>query len=82
MVLFLGFFLSRRVRLLEDNYIPPAVTGGVLFSLVARFGDAQLGIELEFDMRFRDLWLLVFFSTVRLSARLRTLPQAGRCARS
>ena len=33
MVLFLGLYLNRRIRVLADNYIPPAVTGGLLFAL-------------------------------------------------
>ena len=78
LVLFLGMYLNRRFRLLADNHIPPAVTGGLIFSAAAAllysFGD----IELQFDMRFRDLLLLTFFSTVGLSARLRTIVSGGK----
>ena len=34
-VLFVGMRLTRAIPLLERNYIPPAVTGGVLFSVGA-----------------------------------------------
>ena len=78
LVLFVGFFLNGRIRVLEENYIPPAVTGGLLFSLFTWFAYSQLDVELEFDMRVRDLLLLVFFSTVGLSARLRALASGGR----
>jgi len=78
LVLFVGMYLNRKIRLLGDNYIPPAVTGGLLFSvgvtLIYSFADVQL----EFDMRMRDLLLLVFFSTVGLSARLKTLAAGGK----
>jgi ESS family glutamate:Na+ symporter len=78
LVLFLGMYLNRKIKFLGDNYIPPAVTGGLLFStamaFLYQFGD----IELDFDMRFRDLLLLVFFSTVGLSARLKTLVAGGK----
>ena len=78
LVLFVGMFLNRKIRLLGDNYIPPAVTGGLLFAvgvtLIYSFADVQL----EFDMRMRDLLLLVFFSTVGLSARLKTLAAGGK----
>ena len=78
LVLFLGMYLNKKIRFLGDNYIPPAVTGGLLFStamaFLYQFGD----IELDFDMRFRDLLLLVFFSTVGLSARLKTLVAGGK----
>ncbi len=33
LVLFLGMYLNRRIRFLRDNYIPPAVTGGLLSGL-------------------------------------------------
>ena len=35
LVLFVGMYLNRKIRLLGDNYIPPAVTGGLLCSLWA-----------------------------------------------
>ena len=78
LVLFLGFCVNRRVSVLEENYIPPAVTGGILFSLVTWFAYAQLEIQLEFDMRVRDLLLLVFFSTVGLSRDFGPSPREGR----
>ena len=77
-VLFVGFYLNRKIRFLDRNYIPPAVTGGLLFSLLTWLVYAQLDVELDFDMRIRDLLLLVFFSTVGLSSRLRALAAGGR----
>jgi ESS family glutamate:Na+ symporter len=78
LVLFVGMYLNRKIRFLGDNYIPPAVTGGLLFAtgvtLVYIFAD----IQLEFDMRLRDILLLVFFSTVGLSARFKTLAAGGK----
>jgi ESS family glutamate:Na+ symporter len=77
-VLFVGMYLNRKIRILGDNYIPPAVTGGLLFSLFTWFCYAALSIEVEFDLTARDLLLLVFFSTIGLSARLKTLVAGGR----
>ena len=77
-VLFVGMYVNRKVQFLRDNYIPPAVTGGLLFSvgmaLLYNYGNVQL----DFDMQLRDLLLLLFFSTVGLSARLRTLAAGGK----
>ena len=78
LVLFIGMFINRKVRLLRENYIPPAVTGGLIFSTGAALLYSFGGIELEFDLRQRDLLLLVFFSTVGLSAQLRTLVIGGK----
>ena len=78
LVLFLGMFLNRKIKVLGDNYIPPAVTGGLVFAscvfFIYSFGDVQL----EFDMEVRNLLLLVFFSTVGLSARFKTLAAGGK----
>jgi ESS family glutamate:Na+ symporter len=78
LVLFVGMYLNRKIHFLKQNYIPPAVTGGLLFAtgvtLIYSFAD----IQLEFDMRLRDILLLVFFSTVGLSARFRTLAAGGK----
>jgi ESS family glutamate:Na+ symporter len=77
-VLFLGMFLNRRFKVLADNYIPPAVTGGLLFAAGTALLYSLADTQIEFDMRFRDLLLLVFFSTVGLSARLKSLAAGGK----
>lgn len=78
LVLFFGMYLNRRFRFLADNYIPPAVSGGLVFStltaLIYQFGN----MEFVFDLDYRDLLLLVFFSTVGLSAKLRSLASGGK----
>ena len=78
LVLFLGMYLNKRVQLLARNYIPPAVTGGLMFAVFSWLLWTIWGVELEFDMRFRDLLLLVFFSTVGFSAHLKNLAAGGR----
>lgn len=77
-VLFFGMYLNRKIRVLADNYIPPAVSGGLLFSVGVALVYAFADLQVEFDMRFRDLLLLVFFSTVGLSARFSTLLAGGK----
>lgn len=77
-VLFIGMYVTRFVPLLADNYIPPAVTGGLLFSIVALVLHEFADVKLQFDMHFRDLLLLVFFATVGLGARARALISGGR----
>ena len=77
-VLFVGMFLNRKIRVLGDNYIPPAVTGGLLFAVGTMLLYSFADMQIEFDMRTRDLLLLVFFSTVGLSSRLRVLAAGGK----
>ena len=78
LVLYLGMYLTRKIRVLRDNYIPPAVSGGLLCSIVVALIYGLADIEITFDMQIRDVLLLVFFSTVGLSAKLRTLAAGGK----
>ena len=78
LVWFIGHYLNHRFALLRDNYIPPAVTGGLLFALFSMGLYSFFDLELDLSMRQRDLLLLVFFSTVGLSARVSALASGGR----
>ena len=77
-VLTIGMYVNSHLSVLEQNCIPPAVTGGLLFSVFTFALHGLAGIELDFDMQLRDLLLIVFFTTVGLSSRLRTLLSGGR----
>lgn len=78
LVWFIGHSINHRIQILRDNYIPPAVTGGLLFAVVSMILYSVFDTELDLSMRFRDLLLLVFFSTVGLSARVSALASGGR----
>ncbi len=78
LVLFTGLYLTKKIRFLADNYIPAPVTGGLIFSLVTaliyKFGNLQI----SFDMELRNVLLLVFFSTIGLSAKFKSLVSGGK----
>lgn len=78
LVLFLGTWLTNRFRFLKTYNIPEAVTGGIICSTVVALIYAFSGREIVFDTRARDLLLLVFFSTIGLSAKFRLLIAGGR----
>ncbi len=78
LVLYLGFFLNRKIRFLGEYYIPPAVTGGLICSVIVALVYSMADLEIIFDMQIRDVLLLVFFSTIGLSAKLRTLAAGGK----
>jgi len=71
-------FLNEKIRLLGDNYIPPAVTGGIISSGLAAVVYFAADIQINFDMEIRDILLLVFFSTLGLSAEFLTLGAGGK----
>ncbi|MDX1422721.1 MAG: sodium/glutamate symporter [Kiloniellales bacterium] len=78
LVLYLGFYLNRKIRILSEFYIPPAVTGGLICSMAVAMVYAAADLEVTFDMQIRDGLLLVFFSTIGLTAKLRTLAAGGK----
>ena len=78
LVLFLGLYLNRKIAFLRDNYIPPAVTGGLICSTIVLLLRVFADLEISFDLQMRDVLLLVFFSTVGLSAKLHTLLAGGK----
>jgi len=54
LVLYAGMYLNKKIRLLEVNYIPPSVTGGILCSVVVALFYKLGNIEINFDMQIRD----------------------------
>jgi len=78
LVLYLGFYLNRKIHFLREYYIPPAVTGGLICSSIVAVIYAVADVEIAFNMEIRDVLLLVFFSTIGLTAKLRTLAAGGK----
>ena len=54
------------------------MTGGLIFSIVAALIAGLGGPKLTFLMDMRDVLLLVFFSTIGLSAKLSRLKSGGK----
>ena len=78
LVLFLGLYLTRKIAFLREFYIPPAVSGGLICSIGVAVVYLAADREISFDLQIRDALLLVFFSTIGLSAKLNTLAAGGR----
>lgn len=77
-VLYLGESINKKWLFLEKNSIPTPVTGGLVFSICTAlfhyFGDYQLNFELD----LRDTLLLIFFSTIGLNAKIKSLISGGK----
>ena len=78
LVLFLGQLLTRNIPFLYRYNIPAAVTGGIICSLLVAVLEGVWDIRIIFDLQLRDLFLLFFFSTIGLGAKLKTLVQGGK----
>jgi ESS family glutamate:Na+ symporter len=77
-VIFLGRFVTTRIGALQRYNIPPAVTGGLMCSLLVALIFGVWDIQITFDLALRDLLLLFFFSTIGLTARMRLLLEGGK----
>ena len=78
LVLWLGNLITGKVAVLQKYSIPLAVTGGLICSIVVALIGAAGGPAFVFDMQLRDLLLLVFFSTIGISAKFARLKSGGR----
>ena len=77
LVLFAGRALVARSAFLKRFSIPAPVVGGVLVAVLLAAADALGGVRISFDMGLRDNLLLMFFTTVGLSADARMLVMGG-----
>ena len=76
-VLFAGRALVARTALLKRFSIPAPVVGGVLVAVLLALIETIAGVRVSFDMSLRDNLLLMFFTTVGLSADARMLLKGG-----
>lgn len=76
-VLFGGRALVARVGVLKRFSIPAPVVGGVIVAILLALLEGYGGVKIGFDMSLRDNLLLMFFTTVGLSADARMLVKGG-----
>ncbi|RLA45284.1 MAG: sodium/glutamate symporter [Gammaproteobacteria bacterium] len=77
-VWFLGASINRKVAFLDRYSIPVAVTGGLICSTLVALAYVFADWKISFDMAMRDTLLLIFFSTIGLTAKLRLLKEGGK----
>ncbi len=78
LVLFLGKYINKKISFFRAYNIPEPVTGGVIFSILFGILYATTGIEVSFALELRDALLIIFFITIGLSSRLKTLLKGGK----
>lgn len=74
---YLGSVLAHRVPVLGRYSIPPSVTGGLLVAALIACIQGLTELEIVWNLALRDELLLVFFSSVGLSAKWSKLKQGG-----
>jgi ESS family glutamate:Na+ symporter len=78
LVLYLGKYLTKKIQFLQNFNIPDAVSGGVLASLIFGVYYAVFNSQIAFNLTVRDAFLIIFFTTIGLSSKLKTLLQGGK----
>lgn len=76
--LLVGMQLAKSWSLLGKLNIPTPVVGGVIVAVLVALIREFFGLEVLFSSTLTDLFLLVFFTTVGLSAKLSALRQGGK----
>lgn len=78
LALMVGMILTRKVSFLQRFCIPSPVSGGIIFSLLGLALYGWFDIELSFDGTLRDVFMLVFFTSVGFQCNMRVLKQGGK----
>ena len=76
-ILFLGTWLKKRVKVLETFCIPSPVVGGLIFAVLACVVYAAGLMELTFDETLKNVCMIMFFTSVGFQANLKVLKSGG-----
>jgi ESS family glutamate:Na+ symporter len=76
--LFAGKAIRQALPVLRKIDMPNAVVGALVVSLLVLFGQLALKIDIAFGANLRDALLLIFFTSIGLSAKLSALRSGGK----
>ncbi len=74
----IGSSLTGRLRFLARLDIPSPVVGGIIIAVAVTLIRSWAGVEILFGSQLSEFFLLMFFTTVGLSAKLSALKSGGR----
>lgn len=77
LVLLVGHFMVDRIKFLQNFNIPEPVAGGLLAAVIIYVLHASTGMSFAFDKGLQDAFMLVFFSSIGLSADFSRLKAGG-----
>ncbi|CAM3923447.1 sodium/glutamate symporter [Avibacterium gallinarum] len=77
LVLLLGYFLVKRVRLLNHYNIPEPVVGGFVVAIILTVVHQFWGLSFSFDTDLQRTMMLTFFTSIGLSANFSRLIKGG-----
>lgn len=77
LILFSGYKINSKVKILQSNNIPEPVVGGIAFSLLSALAYSQFDLTLNFDMALKTPLMVLFFTSVGLGASFKLLAKGG-----
>ncbi len=78
LALVVGMILTKKVDFLRRFCVPSPVSGGVIFSLLTLMLYGWFHIEVSFDGKLKEVFMLAFFTCVGFQSDLKVLKQGGR----
>ncbi|KKZ58358.1 sodium/glutamate symporter [Haemophilus haemolyticus] len=78
LVLLLGFFLVKRISILKTFNIPEPVVGGFIVAIGLLIWNKVDGTSFNFDKNLQATMMLVFFTSIGLSANFSRLIKGGK----
>ncbi|MCW8327710.1 sodium/glutamate symporter [Photobacterium sp. SDRW27] len=75
-VLFLGYFINSKVKVLRKYNIPEPIVGGLIVAVIITILHQQ-GIDVTFKLSIKDTLMQMFFATVGLAASFKLLAKGG-----
>lgn len=76
--LILGTYFVKKIGFLKNNHIPEAVVGGFIIAILLLIINQTTGISFGFDGSLQSMLMIVFFTSIGLSADLLRLRQGGK----
>jgi len=77
-VLLVGHFVVSKVSILKKYNIPEPVAGGLVAAILTYFLFKSFNITVNFDTNIQQVFMLMFFTSVGLSASLVKLKEGGK----
>ena len=78
LALLVGMALTRKVAFLQKFCVPSPVSGGIIFSLITLILYSCFHVEVSFDGKLKDVFMLLFFTCVGFQCNLKVLKQGGK----
>jgi len=77
-VLFIGYFLVNKISILKQYNIPEPVVGGLIAAAVTFVLFKKFNLTVNFNANIQQSFMLMFFTSVGLSASLVKLKEGGK----